>query len=84
MTYREFKTLVSHVAQERFRSEQNHPLLFGIERLQFEKLKLKRLVEAGSMVDCKTARRRVQAWEREIARLEEKGRYMTEQYHKAH
>lgn len=84
MTYREFKTLVCKVSQEQLQSRQNHPILFGIERAQFEKQKLQRMIDAGNQLRSKTAQRRIEAWQREINRLDEKGKYLQEQYQESH
>lgn len=65
-----FHRLYQTIRNEQFHTMQTDPLLFGIERAEFEKQKLKRLIAAAEASNLKSIQSKVLAWQRVINRLD--------------
>ena len=72
MTYKEFKTRVASIEAKPFSCTSTHPIVYAMERAQFEAYKLKRLISLGEGFEFKSAQTRVTSWKRQLARVEAK------------
>ena len=81
MNLRTFNQTRISIQQSEFKSLQTHPLLFAIERAEFEKRKLKRMIAAGEEArTMKTVRAKIEAWKRKIARIEATQKRLRERF----
>ena len=81
MNLRTFNQTRISIQQSEFKSLQTHPLLFAIERAEFEKRKLKRMIAAGEEARAmKTVRAKIEAWKRKITRIEATQKRLRERF----
>ncbi len=71
MTFKEFQTRVRDIKKESFDGTADHPLQWGIQRARFNEEKLERLVSIAREVPFATAKRRFDAWQRQLVRVRE-------------
>ncbi len=69
MTLQEFERCRLGLEREKFRGELADPLNFGIDRAQFEKNRLQKLIELGKGVRSKTVQAKIDRWKRQLRRV---------------
>jgi hypothetical protein len=70
MTRKEFEKLRVEIEAQRFSSVQMDPIAYGIQRLQFEKEKFKKLIAAAESIPMKTTRAKAERWKRKLQRAD--------------
>ena len=70
MTYKDFKARVRAIEGELFRPTQMHPILFALERADFEEQKLNKLIATARLANFATAKNRLAAWRRQLGRVQ--------------
>ena len=69
MTFKEFRQRVLAISRDEFIATHSRPLEHGIERAHFEEEKLKRLIAVARQAKFVTARRRLEAWQRQLEKV---------------
>lgn len=70
MTRKEFETFRLLVEKEKFTQMASDPLDYGIQRIEFRRQKLKKLISAGKEIDSRTVQAKIARWKRQLSRLE--------------
>ncbi len=71
MTFKEFQAQVREIKKVTFQGTSDSPLHWGIERAKFNEQRLLRLIAVAEQVPYATARRRYDAWQRQLSRVRE-------------
>ncbi len=71
MTRKEFEKLRVEIEAQKFQSVQLDPIAYGIQRLQFEKEKFKKLITAAEAIPMKTTRAKAERWKRKLQRADQ-------------
>lgn len=70
MTRKEFEAYRLSVEKEQFNKHTSDPLDYGVQRIEFRRQKLKKLINAGKNIDSKTIQAKIVRWKRQLDRLE--------------
>ncbi len=68
MTRKEFEKLRVEIESSKFKSVEVNPISFGIQRLLFEKEKLKQLIKAAESIPMKTTLAKAARYKRKLER----------------
>lgn len=70
MTRKEFEKLRLSIEGEKYKPLAANPITIGLERAEFEKKRLERLIVAAGTCGAITVQKRLQVYKREIKRVE--------------
>ena len=70
MTRKEFEAFRLAVEKEKFTQLASDPIEYGIQRIEFRRQKLKKLINAGKGIDSRTIQAKIVRWKRQLDRLE--------------
>ncbi len=70
MTRKEFEAYRLSVEKEQFTLQASDPLDYGVQRIEFRRQKLKKLINAGKTIDSKTVQAKIVRWKRQLDRLQ--------------
>ena len=69
MTRKEFEAFRLSVEKEKFTQLASDPIEYGIQRIEFRRQKLKKLINAGKGIDSRTIQAKIARWKRQLDRL---------------
>ena len=68
MTRKEFERLRVLIESEEFVGDSSDPITYGIQRAEFDRNRLTRLIDAANQVRPQPVQTRVEQWKRQLAR----------------
>lgn len=80
MTFTEFKSKSQKLANEKFEGEINSPIEFSLRRAEFVEQKLKKLIALAEQSPHRTALRKKEGWQRQLARVQDNRQRMANSY----
>jgi hypothetical protein len=70
MSFKEFQKFRLEVCSRKFEGGDLHPLLYGIQRIDFEQERLRELIRVGETVDALTVKAKIAQWRNQLQKLE--------------